>query len=445
MFSARCGALAALAVLLLGSACALTRLEPPPRRGVTSPTRLVLPNGVTIIVHEHRSSEVVAIQLWVKVGARDEAPAELGLAHYLEHMVFKGTPSRPPGFIDRDVERAGGRVNGSTSLDYTNYRMIVPAQRATSGIDMLVDIGVNATLDATLLDAEKRVVLEEMRRDQDDPERSLILRLYAALFAGHPYGRPVIGRAEQIRDLSRDTLLAFYRRHYVPEAFALVVVGAVNHEEIMSAATKAVGRLPRGGWVRLPPPPARGLRPSREDVVRPGLQAHLGLGWLGPKVDHADTAAMDLVVSILGQTRSSRLTEAVRERLGLARSIRSAYSALEAGGIVSVTAVLDPDDLDRAERAIVNEIRRLRDVGVTDVERRRAATIAEARHEFVTETAEGRADLLGQAETVWRMEEELAYVDRLRAVTAEQMRAAARHYLDPDHYVRAALVPPSRR
>src|SRR5438132_5586069 len=240
---------------LLGSACsAVTPSSPNPSEG-SMPTRRILVNGVRVVVQEFHASDVVAVQLWVGVGARDEASSELGLAHYLEHMLFKGTPTRAAGFVDREVEGVGGRINAGTSWDYTFYHTVLPARQAAAGIEMLADVGVNATLEAGLLEAEKQVVLEEMRLNEDNPRRYLVRELFSHAFEGHPYGRPVIGTADIITALSRDTLVSFYRRHYMPELFALVVVGAVEPAEILRVARATLGALPRGGGRRLPTPP----------------------------------------------------------------------------------------------------------------------------------------------------------------------------------------------
>src|SRR5690349_11209339 len=167
------------------------------------PTRHVLGNGIPVIIQEHRASDVVAVQLWVRGGARDETATELGLAHYLEHMLFKGTATRPPGFVEREVEGVGGRINAGTSWDYTFYHTVLPARRVAAGIRMMADVGVNASLDAGLLEAEKQVVLEEMRLNDDSPRRFLVRQLFSAVYEGHPYGRPVIGLPELITALSQ--------------------------------------------------------------------------------------------------------------------------------------------------------------------------------------------------------------------------------------------------
>ena len=435
--------LASLLVALALNGCAGAQ-APPSSPAPQGPVRHVLPNGVRVVIQEFRSSEVVAVQLWVRAGGRDETASELGLAHYLEHMLFKGTTTRARGFVDRDVEGVGGRVNAGTSLDYTFYHAVLPKSRAVPTVEMLADISVNSVLDETELDLEKKVVLEEMRLSEDSPQRYLSRRLYGVVFGSHPYGRSVLGTAEIIQALTRDTLLSFYRRYYVPESFVLVVVGPVDPTETLRAAERSLGRLPRSGFQRLPAPAPVTLTPRKVDMPRPGALAYLGLGWLGPKLDHADTPAVDLLVSILGQSRSSRLPQSLRERLALVNSVGSDYAALEAGGVITVTAQLEPSNLARAEAEILKEVQRVREQGVTDAELRRAITLAEADHAFRSETAEGRARLFGRAETVWRIAEELAYIDRVRTVTAEQVRLVARRYLDPERYGRLAFVPPSR-
>jgi len=434
----------ALALLIVcASACSVSRSVP--TSSGAAPSRHVLSNGVRVVIQEHAASDVVALQLWVKAGSRDEGPAELGLAHYLEHVLFKGTPTRPPGFIDRDVEGVGGRMNAGTSLDYTYYHMLLPAQHALSGIDTLADISVNASLEDQALQSEKRVVLEEMRFGEDNPSRFLVRQLYSAAFPDHPYGHPVIGTSEVIRRLTREQLFGFYRRYYVPEAFTLVVVGAVRREEVLAAATRAFVRLPRIPSPRLPVRPVPAGADTHLELTRAVSHAYLAMGWLGPPINHADTPAVDLIVSILGQTRGSRLTQALRERLGVVNSVSSSYSALQAAGLVSVTAQLEARNLARAEGAILEEIQQLRADGVTETERRRAVTLAEARRAFLTETAEGRAWSFGQAETIWSLDDELGYVERLRGVSSGQLRAAARRYFDPGRYARVVFVPRESR
>jgi predicted Zn-dependent peptidase len=430
-----------LAALVLVTACGSARPAREPARDLGLPRRELYANGVRAIVQEHRAADVVAVQLWVAAGGRDEAPDELGLAHYLEHMLFKGTPTHPPGFVDREVERLGGRIRAATSFDSTVYHVVLPAGHVAGAVEMLADVAANASLDETLLESEKRVVLAEMRAQDDDPRRYLARHLRALAFDGHPYGRPLIGRPEIVQSLTREALHGFYRRQYVSPAFVVVVVGDVDPAPTFAKIRETFGRIPRGQVARLPAPAPRPITPRRETVRRPGTQAYLGLAWLAPRLDHADAPAMELLTGVLGRLRSSRLTTSLRDRQDLVTSIASGYTAMQGAGITSVTAQLDPANVARAEREIVAEVARLRTRGITEAERRRAVTAAEARHQFSVETAEGRAFALGRAEAIWRMEDELAWVDRVRSVTLSQLRLVARRYFDPERYARLALVP----
>lgn len=410
----------------------------------TGPVRQILPNGMRVVVDERHASDVVALQLWVRAGARDETASELGLAHYLEHVLFKGTTTRPLGSIEREVEGVGGRINAATSLDYTYLHALLPAARTEAGIELLADIAANASLEESALEREKRVVLEEMSRVEDDPRRSLLHLLYASTFEGHVYGRAVLGSAGVIRSMTREAAMSFYRRFWVPEAFTLVVVGHVSAREVLAVASRAFGRLPRTGWDRLPPAAVPAPRAKRVAMARPGPRAYVALGWAGPKLDHADSPALDLLAGVLGDGRLSRLAVALRERLGIVTSINAAWAPLEGAGLLSVVAETDAPNVERVEAEIIREMRRIREEGISEKDRARAVTRAIARHEFAEETVEGRAAALGRAATTWRLEDELAWVDRLRAVTPEQIQTVARRYLDLQRYARVAFVPGAR-
>src|SRR6266480_2078724 len=374
-----------VAVLLAG--CAVGAGGPGPGAGAAAPVRSVLANGVTLIAQEHRASDVVALQLWVRVGGRDESPEELGLSHYLEHMLFKGTPTRPPGAIDELIEGLGGTSNAFTSYDYTHYDVVLPAGAMRAGLELLADIGVNASFPPQELESEKKVVFEEMGLVEDDPEKFLGRRLNELAYAPHPYGRlPAIRSAR-------------------PEA-------------------------PR-------PPTLDGGR--RLDVPRAETQAYLGLAWRAAPNGDEDIYAVDLLTTILGDSPSSRLNQALRERDRLVASIEASYVASARAGLVSVTARLEPQHLERAEAGIREVLRRVRDEGVTEAERQRAIITAESFYAFDIETAEGLAKSYGQAETTWTLEDELAYLGRLRQITAAQIQAVARKYFGDANYARDRL------
>ena len=417
------------------------------RAAVSSrPTREVLPNGVVLIAQEHRASDVVALQLWMRVGGRDETADELGLSHYLEHMLFKGTPTRPPGSIDALIEGLGGTSNAFTSQDYTHFDVVLPAQHMRAGIELLADIAANASFEQSELDAERKVVFEEMRLTEDNPDRFMVRRLYEVGYAPHPYGRPLLGTEQLIGALTRDRLNAYYKKFYVPGDMVLVAVGAVKAAEVRDAVVATFGRLSGSPPPRPPsasPPTLAGGR--RDDIRRSEQQAYLGLGWRTAATNEPDVYAVDLLTYILGDSPSSRLSQRLRDQDRLVFAIEAAYGAWERAGLTTVVARLDPANLARAEATILEVIQRVKAEGVTEAERQRAIITAESNYAFDIETAEGLAKTYGQAETTWTLDDEIAYLSRLRKITAAQIQAVARKYFADDNYARVRFLPPASR
>ncbi|MGH7368131.1 MAG: M16 family metallopeptidase [Candidatus Rokuibacteriota bacterium] len=423
--------------------CVTVPAAPASRHGLPPPIRESLPNGMRLIIQEHRAAATVAIHLWVGVGGRDEAVGERGFSHFAEHMLFKGTETRPRGFVERDVEAVGGRTNAGTSTDYTFYYLLLPAPRTQPGIALIADMVLNSAFDPTELGRERDVVFEEVRLNEDNPRASLGRQLYSLLYQGHPYGRPVLGDAADLRGATRETLRGYYKRHYVPENMTLVVVGPVSPAEVRAAAVSAFGEVPPTGYTRRPLPPPAALEGVRaRSVERAERQTQLGLAWLAPPLGHPDMAAVDVLGHILGGSRSSRLNQALREKARLVTGITGWYGPLQGAGALGVTAQLDRGDEEAVERGILAEIRRLQSDGVTEEELARAITASEAERVFARETVEGLALAYGRAETTWSLEGERGYVERVRAVTREQVQEAARHYLT-DSYARLAFVPRS--
>ncbi len=414
----------AISLLLYTLGGCTTAPPAPGSRGLPAPIREVLPNGMRLIIQEHRAAATVAIHLWTGVGGRDEAIGERGFSHFAEHMLFKGTETRPRGFVESDVEAAGGRTNAGTSNDYTFYYLLLPATRTVPGISLIADMVLNSIFDSTELTRERDVVFEEVRLNEDNPRASLGRQLYSLLFEGHPYGRPVLGDAGDLRGATQATLRGYYKRHYVPENMALVVVGPVKPAEVRAAAIAAFGAIPRAGYTRqaLPAP-----------VPLDGVRAR----------GHPDMAAVDVLSHILGGSRSSRLNQALREKARLVSGISGWYGALQGAGAMGVTAQLESGDREAVERGILAEIHRIQASGVTPEELARSITASEAQREFSQETVEGLALAYGRAEITWTLEAERAYLDRVRAVTAAQVQEAARRYLT-DSYARLAFVPRGR-
>jgi zinc protease len=406
------------------------------------PERVRLANGLTVVLQPHDAAEVAAVQLWVRAGARDEAPGEAGLSHFIEHLLFKGTPSRGPGVIDETISAVGGEMNAATSQDWTYFHVVLPAARLDTALDILADAAQHASFDPVEVERERHVVLEEIRRAEDTPSAALWRVLSRGHFGDHAYGRPVLGTAESIAGVPHETIVAYFRRSYVPNNSTVVVAGSVPADRALEAVSRAFGAWEPG------PLPARPRRPP----VSPGVprrvreskalhQTYLGLAWAGAIPPDPDVYALDLLTTVLGQGRSSRLTQSLRERLGLVSGIGSSFYLQHDSGTMAITARTTTARYPEIEAAVLAEVERMSEELVSDDELARALTAVEAEHAFGGETAEGSAYTLGTADTVWTLEFELGYVDAVRRVTREDMREAARRHLRPDRFTGAVIGP----
>jgi zinc protease len=436
----------AAAALVAGCAGSGSRSSQPAGRAaeadLSPPARSVLRNGMRLIVQEHRAADIVAVYLFVGVGVRYEAPDQLGYAHFQEHMLFKGTDRFGPGYVDRTVEGVGGRSNAVTSFDYTDFYLVLPTEATAAGIELLADMAFRSSFAPDEIGRERDVIFEEARIEQDNPRSAIVRQLYGLVFAGHPYGRPVLGTRETMQAATQERLRAFNRRYYAPENMTLVVAGPVDPVAVRGMVDRSFGRAPATGYKSAALPPPRPLTGGvRQTVERAEQQAHLALGWQAPRSDDSSGDAVDLLTTILAGTESSRLAQRLRDQERLVSSVTMSYSALMGGGIVSLRAELEAKDLERAERIILEEIAKIQESGPTEEERRLAVTKFEAQHAFDTETSEGLAYAYGLAETTWTLEAELSYVDRLRRISREQIRDAARRYLSRTDYARLAFVP----
>ncbi len=435
--------LAALVFLLAG--CAPMPGGAPPTASdseLPPPVREVLPNGLRLIVQGHRAADIVAIYLWVGVGVRYEKPDELGYSHFMEHMLFKGTDKWGPGYLDRAVEGVGGKSNAVTSFDYTTFYLVLPANAMETGFQLLSDMAFRSVFAPAEIARERGVIFEEARIEQDNPKTAIIRQLYGLVFDGNPYGRPVLGTPATMNAATHDRLFAYYRHYYTPENMALVVVGPVDVKAVRAVVDRTFGRMPATGLKPMPGPTPPPLRSTvRRTVERPEQQAALAMGWQAPPSDDPSGDAVDLLTTILAGTESSRLAKRLRDEEQIVSGITMNYAALMGGGIVTLRADLESKDLDRAERIVLEEIAKMQETGPTEEERQLAVTKFESDHAFDTETSEGLAYAYGIAEMTWTLDAELHYVDRLRQITREQIRDAARRYLSRTNYARLSFVP----
>jgi zinc protease len=432
----------AMALVVLAAGCATkpgvsgAGSEPRP------PVVETLPNGLTLVVQEHRAADIVAVHLWVATGVRYENPDGLGYAHFQEHMLFKGTDKFGPGYIDRAIEGTGGRSNAFTTYDYTTYQILVPSDATKTAVDLLDDMAFRSKFDPKEITAEREVIFEETRIQTDNPRDAIVRQAYNAVFGDHPYGRPLLGTPETMKAATQKDLQAFNRRYYTPENMTLVVVGPVQAKAVRAMVDQTFGKRPRTGYAAPANPPLKPIKEIvRVKVERPEQQAYLVLAWQAPPLADPDASALDLAATILGGSESSRLALTLRDTERLVSRVAMNNASQKLSGIVYIQVRLEAGDVDKVEKRILEEITKLQKDGPTEEERELAVTKAESDHATAYETSDGVAGAYGITIRQASLDNELRYVDRLKTITRAQIQAAAQKYLSTTAYAWVAFVP----
>jgi len=405
--------------------------------------RFTLENGFTVILKQDRSAPVAAIQVWVRTGSANETEEEAGITHLIEHMIFKGTPTKSTGEIARAIEAAGGHINAYTSLDRTVYYVEIPGARFDTGLDVLLDAVQHALFDPEELEREKEVILEEYRRSLDIPERQLSWAMMDLCFRRHPYKRPIIGYEETIRSFGREAVLTYIDKWYTPRNMVLTAVGDFDPEEALKTIKALVRDFPeRTGKApgRPEEPPQTAIRKViKKDRVQ---QVYLNLAWHIPALTHEDMYPLNILEIILGQGKSSRLYTRLKMDANLVTHVSAGTYALEDPGLFSVDATLRPDDLDPALGAVGQVISRFTVEPVSPTELARAKTISEADFVFAMEDMEGQARTLAFFQTMTGdMYNADHYLSRMKKVTAEDVLRVARKYLKPENLSIGVMAP----
>ena len=402
----------------------------------------ILPSGLVLLLRETHFAPVASLQIWAKVGSADERPGEEGLAHFHEHMLFKGTERRSLGEVAGEIEGAGGRVNAYTSFDATVYYATLPSQALATGLDVLVDALRNSVFDEEEIRREREVVLEEIRRSQDSPAHVLNEAVFRETYRVHPYRAPILGPAESVARFDRERVSRFFRRWYAPDNLVVVAAGDFDAAQLAREIAGAFADAQPGGATRARPsePPQHELRTAI--LARHFEGVRLDLCWPGTTFSHPATPHLDLLSYILGECDSSRLVRRVKEQEGLVDRIETtAYAPLDPG-LFSISADLDAERVEAAIEACVREVERLRNQPISLEELERARTNFLSGELFERENVAALAGKLGNFQVLggdWRGED--VYLDRVRAASPEDLLKTAREFLRPDGLSLGALLP----
>jgi len=423
------------------------------QNAVTSdpPATFTLPNGLQVLVIQDHRTPVVTQMVWYKVGSADETPGKSGLAHFLEHLMFKGTANHPAGEFSKTVLRLGGNENAFTAADYTGYFQRVPREQLAKMMEFEADRMTGLVLKDENVLPERDVVLEEFNmRVANNPEARLNEQIMAALYLNHPYGRPVIGWRQEIEKLDREDALAFYRRFYAPNNATLLVAGDVDINEVRPLAERTFGQI-----APQPAIPPRRVRPQEPVPAAPRTvtladprveQTGLRRYYLVPSATTAaagESPALDVLAQLMGNGSNSYLYRALVLDKPLAVATGASYQGTAVDDrqlsiSVSPKPGVEFAAVEQAVDGVIAELAQNR-VPAGDLERVKTQLIAEAIYAQDNQAVLARW-YGGALTTGLSIEDIRSWPDRIRAVTAEQVRAVAQKWLEKKRSVTGYLV-----
>ena len=407
-------------------------------------TKVILKNGLTLIVREQQAVPLVSITTYVKAGYFDEGDRISGISHVIEHMFFKGTSKRPVGEIARQTQALGGYLNASTYYDRTVYHTEVPAENRGQALEIQADALWNSTYDAGELKKEIEVVLQENNRKLDNPPAVASEKLYSTAFQQHRMKRWRIGTPEGLRALTRDDLVAYVKKYYRPSNIILSIAGQVDIEQTIAEVGKFYGAAPADDSpLERDSSPAEPLQKEvRYGVQRgPIEQNHIALGFHGPGVLADDARPLEVLAAILSEGRASVLNQYVRDEKGLITTGSAGLLAFQDVGFFEVD--FETEKPSEAQTAVLAEIENIKKDGVTKEQLARAKALIAQNHYHELETVNGIAQDLAYYEALGDWKKSLTYLSAIQKVSINDITRVAKKYLTADNLSAFEYVPES--
>lgn len=404
-----------------------------------------LDNGLTLIHQELTTTPVVVADVWVRAGAIVEPKPWYGMAHFLEHMIFKGTARLAPGIFDHHIETRGGVSNAATSYDYAHYTLTTAASYVEDTLPHLGELLINAAIPDDEFIRERDVVLEEIRSCNDDPDAIGFQALNQSIYQNHPYGRSVLGSELELMQHSPAAMRCFHRAHYQPQNMTVVVVGGISQQPAWELVNKSFAEfappLDCPQAEEIVEPVITGIQ--RQEICSPRLeQARLIMAWVVPGVKELHTVyGLDLLAVLLSEGRTSRLVHHLREELQLVQEIYCNFSLQRESSLFTITAFLKVENLYQVENLILRHLNDLQTMGISARELARIRRLVCNEYAFSTETPNQLTGLYGYYNTIAQAELAVAYPQHIQSFNTQELQKLAKQLLSPDNYAVTILKP----
>ena len=389
-----------------------------------------LPNGQTLVVQENHSNPIVTIDTWVRTGSINETDANSGVAHFLEHLFFKGTKKHPVGEFDRILESKGAIINAATSKDFTHYYITIPSQYFDTALDLHADMLSDPQIPRKELEQERKVVLEEISKDLNTPAKKVYNNLNDMMYSHHPYKRKVIGSADVISTIRREEILEFFNDYYAPSNMVTVVVGDVDTTKVIekiSTAFNSEYKKPVKKHFRKEFP----LFSQKRKVEYTDTQSgYMMVGFRGANICDSETFALDVLAEILGGGKSSKFYRNIKEQKGIAYSISASNGSYRDDGVFYISANYIPANSEKLEKAIFDEITYIQKYGVTEEELNTAKKMIEQETYYARESTSNISSELGYIISLTGSSDLYEnYVENIKKVSSDDVQRAAQKFL----------------
>lgn len=401
-----------------------------------------LDDGQTVIIKQVKNNPIVIIDTWVKTGSINECDQNSGVSHFLEHLFFKGTQTHPPGDFDKILESKGAVTNAATSKDFTHYYIELPSKYFDLAMSLHADQLLNPQIPSKELEKERKVVLEEIAKGENNPTEKVYDNLNDMLYTQHPYKRKVLGSGEVIGKISRDEILNYYTTHYGPQDMVTIVIGDVDPAHALEAVKQDFKIEPRKLTRNINKPEKQLTKKIVKVDYQPVQSGYMILGYRGVNALNNDNYALDVLATILGEGRSSILYQTIKEQKRLADSISVENSSFKEDGLFMIDAEYTPENADKLQKAINEEVEKVRKSGVTRQQLNLAKSVIERDTYYSRESVANIASQIGYTTVLTDNPKYYdEYLANIKKVTLGDIKRVADKYLGENRSAVSIVLP----